>query len=241
MKVLEAGPIRMAGHQHALPRRERGVEIGTHRSRRAVAAARSRAPARRCVGSSSSASICLSSAAIGSSNSSVSAGILLQGWPDVDPATHERTRKRGGEARLLDLAGGATPPIAATPRPVRRSARLRRSATTTGGRESATRCRLSTRRRRASAGSSISNETRRSPRWRENTSPSASKTPRSAGSFTRIATSRASRSRTASIGDHFRGQHARRLVVALELAAHEHQRARSRSGSRRAGRSRERR
>ena len=96
--------------------------------------------------------------------------------------------------------------------------------------------------RRRRFGTSSSNETRRSPRWREKISPSASNVPRLCGGIARwIATSRASRSRTLSSGSISVASDPRRLVVALELAAHEHQRAGFDRARRLARRSRERR
>ena len=211
MKSSRPGPVRMPRDQHPLPRRER-CDTGRARTdssrRRSDSISRSRASVR---------------------GSSVERLDLLQEHGDrlfefegFRRHRHRVTRARPSTTRSLvrrcstsSQRHRARPTTCSTSAISADDGRTRICDDTSA----LTRSRLGV------AGSSISNETRRSPRWREKISPSASNRPRSAGTVTRIATSRASRSRTLSSGDDLRRQHPHRLVVALELAADEHQRA----------------
>ena len=211
MKSSRLGPVRMPRDQHALPRRQRRVEIRARPTRCAGCSAsisRSRASVR---GSMRAAPRSPSAGrAIGSSNSSVSGGMSGSAIEALD----HRSSHRSGAAR---------------------SARLRRPAPATAGRESAT-----TRRRARAAGCRARRQfdlERHAPvaavarehlaeRLEHRRGPPASSRESPLRAPAARARCRAAAISVARIRD--------RLVVALELAAHQHHACRSRSAPPRA-------
>ena len=194
------GPVRVPRHQHALPRRQRLVELGADLVGAAAAATRCRAAAAASCGSMLSASISFSRTR--------DRFFELERIGSHGAFYRQRQRSFDGTRpphRLLDFGDAAA-----------------RDGRTRIGDDTSAR----TRSGRAPLRSSSSSETRRSPRCRAKTSASASNVVRPCGGVSRrMATSRGRARGAPSIGSDLASRGAARVSSSrLELAAHEHHR-----------------